>query len=358
MGQDAPNIPKPAPRQPVLRKRPQRGSALPRVLGLLTMACLGAAAGYGVYTYQHSAFLKKYLPTLMAHKTVQEVFPNRNYINLMVIGRDYDYTDQDQIIHSHARSDMLMVGRLDFNKHDIDLLSIPRDTRVDIPDWGVGKINAAHAHGGPQLSERTVQSNFGIPSDNYIALDFDGFEKAIDLMGGVDLTVDRKMDYDDNWGHLHIHLKPGYQHLNGQEAMGFVRFRHADSDFVRVQRQQALLAAIKDKLHQPAVLAKVPEILDELDKHLDSDLTTDQKVAIATFVKDTPRNQIQMDTLPSKDGKGTFVETDWAKAEPMIQNIFAVGPPENVADAVDNNDVAPRHHRRRHHRPARVAELP
>lgn len=354
MGQDAPQTPKQPPRQPG-PSRPKRRSPLPRILGIISLAVVSASVGYGIHFIKNSG-LGKYIPGIVHPQTVQDVFPNRNYINLMVIGRDYDYTDQDQIIKSHARSDMLMVGRVDFDKHGINLLSIPRDTRADIPGWGIGKINAAHAHGGPELTEQTVQSNFGIPSDKFIAIDFDGFEKAIDLMGGVDVTVDRKMDYDDNWGHLHIHLNPGPQHLSGQQAMGFVRFRHADSDFVRVQRQQALLAALKQKLHEPKVLAKLPEILEVLDSHLISDMSVDQKVALARFVQQTPREQIKMDTLPSKEGHGTLVETDWAKAEPLIQSIFAVGPPENVAES--NDEPAPHHRRHRRRHSSRVAELP
>ena len=172
-------------------------------------------------------------------------------MNLMVIGHDCDYNDKDQVIKTQGRSDMLMEAHLDFDRKTVTLLSIPRDTRAAIPGHGVSKINAAHFYGGPSLTEKTVEANFGVPSDKFIALDFQGFEKAIDLLGGVDLKVDRKMDYDDNWGHLHIHLKPGMQHLNGQQAMGFVRFRHADSDFVRIQRQQTLLAALKAKLARP-----------------------------------------------------------------------------------------------------------
>ena len=85
------------------------------------------------------------------------------------------------------------------------------------------------------------------------------------------------MDYDDNWGHLHIHLKPGMQHLNGKQAIGFVRFRHSDNDLVRTRRQQALIAALKAKLREPSALARIGPLLDAIDRHVDSDLTTDQK---------------------------------------------------------------------------------
>ncbi len=340
-----PRQPRPAP-----RRRPSR---IGRVLALSVMLVLSAAALYGGYLYHSSGFIKRYLPAILHPKTVADVFPNQQTMNLLVIGQDYDYNNSDQVIKTSARSDMLMVARLDFAQNKITLFSIPRDTQAAIPDHGVHKINAAHAYGGPALTAQTVQTNFGISTDKYIGLDFQGFEKAIDILGGVDLTVDKQMDYDDNWGHLHIHLKPGYQHLDGAQAMGFVRFRHADSDLVRIQRQQALLAAFKEKLRQPQTLAELPELLDTVDKHIDSDLSDDQRVALARFLHDTPREQLQLATLPSRE-EGNTVSPNWPLATPMIQRIFGVAPPEDIASLTGTSRH--RRHHRRHY--TRLAQAP
>ena len=346
------------PRRPVKPRRPLRRSPAQKiktVFGAVTLLTLAAASIYGGHLYQTSGTIRRYLPSLFHAPNVTAAFPRQQAINLMVIGRDHDYDDRtDQVLKTRARSDMLMVARLDFAKQTVSLLSIPRDTRAHIPGHGTTKINAAHQFGGPALSEETVQENFGIPSDKYIALDFNGFEQAINILGGVDLAVDKKMDYDDNWGHLHIHLKPGFQHLSGAQAMGFVRFRHSDSDLVRTCRQQALIAALKDKLRRPQALAQIGPLLDAIDKHVDSDLTPDQKVALARFVHDTPRDKIRMDTLPGRI-VGNDVATDWNAATPMIGRIFGVSPGEVVAE--DGEAVR---HRRRHRRrhAVRVALLP
>ncbi|BDI31063.1 hypothetical protein CCAX7_31140 [Capsulimonas corticalis] len=350
MGTSTPRKTAPQPRKPLPPRQPQSAkpsaktrppSMAGRIAGLLLLGLLSGSAVYIGTSLRHNPGLIKYLKPAFVPPKVEDAFPGQKTLNLMVIGRDYDYSNSDQIIKTQARSDMLMMARIDFDQKKISFLSIPRDTRADIPGWGVGKINAAHAHGGPALTEQTVQNNFGIPTEKYAAIDFQGFEEAIDQLGGVDLNVDKKMDYDDNWGHLHIHLKPGMQHLNGQQAMGFVRFRHSDSDLIRVQRQQALLAALKAKLLDPRTLAALPNLLGTLDRHLSSDMTADQKIAIARFVHDTPHDDIQMETLPSTEGR-VFVETDWEKARPMIQKTFGVAPPEQVAEAL------PRHRRRRH----------
>lgn len=343
------------PSRSARRPRARRRSRAGRILGTLTLVLLAGLAMAGGFLCRSSA-VQKYIGAVARHPfhppTSAEAFPGQTTLNMLIVGRDCDYSDKDQILHTPGRSDMLMVARLDFARHDVSLLSIPRDTRARIAGHGTTKINAAYKFGGPALTAQTVQENFGIPSEKFVSLDFQGFEKAIDLLGGVDLTVDKKMDYDDNWGHLHIHLTPGPQHLNGEQAMGFVRFRHSDSDLVRVQRQQALLAALKAKLRRPQTLSKLPQLLDLLDAHLDSDLTTDQKLALAWFVHDTPHEQIVMQTLPSQPA-GASVVTDWAQATPVIQKMFGVVPSEQLAY---NNTAA--HHRRRHRHAARLAELP
>ena len=354
MGTSTPRKPASQPRKPLPPRSPSSKSSAKarkpfgagRVFGLLALAVLAGTSAYVATALHKHPNLIPYVKNIIHPTTVADAFPGQKTLNLMVIGRDYDYSNSDQIIKTQARSDMLMMARIDFDQKKISFLSIPRDTRANIPGWGVSKINAAHAHGGPALTEQTVQNNFGIPTDKYAAIDFEGFEEAIDKLGGVDLNVDKKMDYDDNWGHLHIHLKPGMQHLNGQQAMGFVRFRHSDSDLVRVQRQQALLGALKAKLLDPRTLAELPDLLSILDRHLSSDMTTEQKVAIAQFVHDTPRDQILMETLPSTEGR-VYVETDWPKARPMIQQTFGVTTPEDVADG-----APARHHRRRRTRVA------
>ncbi len=312
---------------------PRRGRA-GRVLGLLSLLALGSVAAGAGYLYHTYSALGKYGGSLLSGLTTPpaKAFPDTPHaMNLMVIGRDYDYTNSDQIIKSQARSDVLMVAHLDFDRKTVSLLSIPRDTEAEVPEGRYGtrftKINAAHEFGGPAESAQVVQRTFGIHSDHYVDLDPEGFDEAINVLGGVSLTVDRKMDYDDNWGHLHIHLLPGYQHLDGTQAMGFVRFRHADSDLMRIQRQQTLLAALKAELLQPQTLPKIPLLLQTIDRRVHTDLTPEQQIVLAGFLHDTPRSGIRMATVPTADGPGTTQIADWAKAAPMVRSIFGVTPP-------------------------------
>ncbi|HEY3332377.1 MAG TPA: LCP family protein [Capsulimonadaceae bacterium] len=325
-GEPIADIQRPArkPRKPLRRRKPSQWG--PRLLvGFVGVVLL--ALGYGAYLAINSPIVAH----MMQNPTVANQFPGVKSMNMLVIGRDYDYSNSDQVIRTKARSDMLMVAHLDFENNSVHMLSIPRDTRARIPGHGTHKINAAHAYGGPTLSAATVTRNYGIPVDHYMSLDFQGFEKAIDLMNGVNVTVDKKMDYDDNWGHLHIHLLPGEQHLNGNQTMGFVRFRHADNDMVRTARQQRVIAALKMKMLEPATLLAVPNILNTIDKHTESDFTTDQKIAIARFIKGAPKDKVEMQTLPSTEGN-YYVYTDWQQATPLITQWFGVTPPKPTRD--------------------------
>ncbi len=351
-----PKSPRP-PARPKPRARRSPLHALGRSLAVLALIALAAVSMYGGYLYRTVGSLQRLLPPLLQRQSVADAFPHQTALNLMIIGRDRDYDDRtDQPLKTRARSDMLMLAHLDFAKNTISLLSIPRDTRARVPGRGVTKINAAHQAGGPALSEKVVQDTFGIPTDKYLALDFEGFEQAIDALGGVDLTVDKKMDYDDHWGHLHIHLKPGRQHLNGRQAIGFVRFRHSDSDLVRTRRQQALIAAVKTKLRSPQALGQIGPLLAALDTHVDSDLTAGQEVALARFAHDTPHQSVRMETLPSRPA-GNDVATNWPEARPIIAELFGVSPPAS-AQTAEATEAGTRRRRHRHRRAVRVASLP
>ena len=353
-------MPRSSNRRPVSRPRGRKRRRNTRpfgaIFGIAALLMLAGAGAYAGYVYHSSRAMRQYTAPLLENVTVASQFPNTSAINLMLIGRDYDYDNSDQVLKSHARSDMLMVARVDFAHNTIRILSIPRDTGANIPNYGVQKINSANELGGPQLTEATVQQNFGIASDHYLSLDFSGFQKAIDRIGGVDCTVDKKMDYDDNWGHLHIHLTPGFQHLDGEQAMGFVRFRHSDSDIIRTQRQQALLSSLKQKLMQPQTLALIPSLLDLINQNVDSDLTAGQKVALAKFVHAVPAGNLQMTTLPSIESRDQrLVSTDQDQAQPLIQSIFGVQMPQSDLQLASSATPLTRH-RRHHHRRSALLE--
>lgn len=272
----------------------------------------------------------------------EKQFPDRSSMNVLILGCDHDYDNRDQIIRTTpGRSDSILLARVDFIGKRIDALTIPRDTAVRIPGHrGISKINAAHEFGGPELSIETIKSVFGVDTDAYVSLNFEGFQKIVDTIGGIDVNVSKKLDYDDNWGHLHIHLKPGYQHLNGYNAMGFVRMRHSDSDEMRSKRQHEFLEAMRTKIKQRETFFKIPDLVNALSDNLKKGrLNNDQLLALMNFARSLPKESIHVETLPSFEGP-SYVTVDREKSQDVIQRLFY--PNQAMAfniDAPDPNDV-------------------
>lgn len=143
----------------------------------------------------------------------------------------------------------------------------------------------------------------------------------------MEVTVDKQLDYDDNWGNLHVHLKPGRQVLNGNQAMGFVRYRQsksgdAESDFVRIGRQQELLRAAKEKLSNPGTIIKIPHILDMIRKDTETNLSFQQIMCLVSFAKSIPSTSVRMETLPAHNTSRIFVKADTEATKKLVYDMF------------------------------------
>jgi LCP family protein required for cell wall assembly len=182
---------------------------------------------------------------------------------LLLVGSDHRYgTAKDD-----ARSDTLMLVRLDPDQPATTVLSIPRDLVTEIPGHGTQKINAAYSYGGLDLTVRTVKRLLSTPGHPFrinhaIGVSFDGFKEGVNRLGCIYMDVDRRY-YHSNAGlppslqYAEINIQPGYQKLCGDDALSFVRFRHADNDLVRAARQQDFLRAVKDQVGAGGLLGEL-----------------------------------------------------------------------------------------------------
>jgi LCP family protein required for cell wall assembly len=261
----------------------------------------------------------------------------QNKINLLILG----YQDDE------ATTDTIVLAHLDVDRRTATLVSIPRDTWVTVPGAGPTKINAAYAYGGAKSSAKVVGDLMGgVPIDATIALQPEGAASIVDAMGGLNVNVDENMDYDDNNGQLHIHLKAGEQYLTGSQVVGYVRFRHdAASDFGRVRRQQQVLKLMMDQLSQPQNWAKLPRILALARKDVATSLTDRQLAALLEIYRNVPDDNVRSFTLPSKpgwvgDASVVFADRRWAKL--IGQVLFSKNePPQDdvlVANATGQAD--------------------
>jgi LCP family protein required for cell wall assembly len=261
------NMTKDGQRRKVRRLRKGRAA-----LFLALIILIVAGAGY--------AFFGGNVPQRQAAEGL--VMPGKGKINILVLG--VDSRDDDV-----GRSDTAILVTIDTITKKITELSIPRDSRVKIPGHGWDKINHAYAFGGVELSKKTVENLLGIPVDYTVKVDFKGFMRMVDILGGVTMDVEKRMHYtdpyDDNGG-LHIDLRPGEQTLNGRTAIEYVRYRGLEGDIGRVARQQKFLKALLQKFTEPQMITKLPALVREFSAAVKTDMPLTEMVKLIPVVKE------------------------------------------------------------------------
>ncbi|MFN8551693.1 MAG: LCP family protein [Candidatus Obscuribacterales bacterium] len=219
-------------------------------------------------------------------------------MNVLLMGVDSNGRGTQRF--TGTRSDTMILVSLDPESQKVGMISIPRDSRLKLAgDHGVDKINAAHALGGPKLSVETVEENFNIPIDHYMVIDVQGLKKVFEVLGPIEVVVERPMHYNDWAGGLHVALEPGVHRLTPVQAEEYVRFRHDPrGDIGRTERQQWFLRALANKFKEPSVLLKLPELFKLANQYVVTDLSAEEMAKIASFGKDIKPNQIASATLP------------------------------------------------------------
>ncbi|HWQ60792.1 MAG TPA: LCP family protein [Negativicutes bacterium] len=246
-------------------------------------------------------------------------------VNILVLGIDYG---DNETPGAPKRSDTMIVASVDPVSGTVSMLSIPRDTRVAIPGrTGYDKIAHAYAYGGPQLSARTVEEFLGVPINYYVTMDWQGFISVVDILGGVDMYVEDNMNYDDPYGALSIHLKKGYQHLDGEKAGQYVRFRHDElGDIGRVQRQQRFLKAMIDEMLQVGTLFKLPALTATIRQYVASDMPPLVMLRLANTLKGFRDGGLKAELLPGKfatiDGLSYWVP-DKEGTKALVRDLFS-----------------------------------
>lgn len=257
-------------------------------LALLIMAMVVATVG-GAYVRLYGYFS----PKVESIKESVQHDEKTGKINICIVGKD---NTED----SH-RADTILFTTLDLDNKIVQVLSIPRDTRVQIPGRGWDKINHAYPYGGIELLNRTLINYLGMPIHYYIELDYSSFPKIVDLLGGVDIYVEKRLKYVDKAGGLYIDIPQGLQHMDGETALKFVRFRHdALGDIGRIKRQQQFMKALLQKIAYQAVSTKMPTLLKEILQALQTDLPAEEALKLAMYFRDIPPQNIRFFTLPGK----------------------------------------------------------
>ena len=325
--------------EPRLRRSGGFGRSLMLTLGIGLIALLSVAAGMAIATHTNP------LAVLVEPITPQpqDVFHKDNLLVLLE-GLDYDWNDSDQETSKASRSDVIQAINLDFINRRIFELSVPRDMAAIMPNGRETKINQAQSDGGVKEAQSVIAGWLGIPAfDRYVILRINSTKQIIDAIGGIDINVQNSdpkdnstMVYDDNWGHLHIHLKPGFQHLNGEQAVGYARFRHDwCSDPCRIKRQQQVLKAAVAKLkgNKLNTALHIGDLIAAFGHAVDTNLTTTEQLTIANaFASLSPADvhtaQISyVDTKIASDGGEVLIPNAAEKARLVGAMLLAPPPP-------------------------------
>jgi len=226
---------------------------------------------------------------------------------------------------SGARSDTIMLVRLNPHKEATAIMSLPRDLKVHIPGHGVDKINASYEIGGPKLTVDTVKQLTGLPINHVINVTFKGFWRAVNAIGCVYTDVDRDY-FNDTAEFTYINIDPGYQRLCARSALQYVRYRHTDTDLVRSARQQDFLRQMKQQVTYTELIKKHDRLVKIFGRNTatDSDLRSRSEVLrllkLALYSASKPIQEIHFE---GEIGP-SFVEASNAQVKKLVQRFLDV----------------------------------
>ena len=252
----------------------------------------------------------------------RSAFPGQDRIVILIAGKDYNHTAKDIEYTTGSRSDTVMLLSADLANAKLSAVSIPRDMRVTAPDHVTGKINGTMQRGGIALLQKTVEQQFGIKPDYHVVLKADAVKEIVNALGGVDVEARDRMFYEDAWDDLKIDIPKGPNRLNGQGAVGFVRFRKSgdhkygpnleiipvkkipskeEGDLRRMERQQEMIHAMIAEVKKPSVFIHLDHILDVAFGQVETNLSKTQLTALGEIFKNSSNSGVAGTSIPGKD---------------------------------------------------------
>lgn len=235
------------------KRKARKGRIFVTILVAL-LILVGVVAVIGYFQYQSSLKEAQNDSKLKEYK-FNGVKADGDAINVLLIGSDSRGADQ-------GRSDSLMIAHYNTKTNTPKLVSIMRDTYVDIPGHGKNKINAAYSYGGPELVRQTIKENFGVDVEYYVVANFEGFPKIVDTLAPEGIKINAEKDMSKN---IDVSIKKGEQVMDGKTLLQYARFRKdAEGDFGRIRRQQQVLEALKEQALDVGDVTKIPDVIGKL----------------------------------------------------------------------------------------------
>lgn len=268
-------------------------------------------------------------------------------VNILLLGLDQRADERDQ----PTRSDTMIVLTVDPTTKSAGMLSLPRDLWVPIPGQGENKINTAHFFGevqkkgnGPALAKKTVQDLLGVPIHYYAKVDFKGFEKLIDMVGGITIDVEKPVKDNEypteNYGVQRVYIPAGVQRMDGKTALRYARSRHADTDFNRNTRQQKVILAARQQAMRLDLLPKLPGMLGVMLQSVQTDLSANDLLALARMAREVDSNSIVSQSIDGTmttdvNGDGTILKLRRDATARVINEVFHSGSVRKEAAKIE-----------------------
>jgi LCP family protein required for cell wall assembly len=278
----------------------------------VTLILLGLFTGFVAFTMFRAHTLNPIAGVVTYFVPAPETVFGKNRIYVLLLGLDYDYDRLDQPTSKDARTDKIEAFALDFPMKVVKSVAIPRDLAA-VVNGHEDKINVAYHFGGWQNTDKVVGSLLSMPQnergnafDRYISLRINASKDLIEAIGGLDVPVAEQMDYDDSWGHLHIHFKPGLVHMNGEQAVSYARFRHdACSDPCRIKRQQQIERLMIEKLKRDKFndLTHIAALISVIRRNVDTNLTFDEMRSLGWHFRDVNLADVHGSQIPFSGDK-------------------------------------------------------
>lgn len=283
-----------------------------RVIAILIIIC-------GILYFDANLFAPRLIPRLFRIGVI------RRPTNILILGTDitFDKNTGEPIPATDGRTDSILLLHIDPARYKVNILSIPRDSFVAVPGYGLQKINAANVLGGINLIKETVAGLTGIKIDYFIEINPYAIVKLVDLIGGLKLYVEKDMYYVDRAQNLNINLKQGWHRLSGKEAQGFIRFRHDFmGDLGRIERQQIFLETLFRALASPANIIKSPLAIGIASKNIKTDLPLPKMIRLANFVRMIALRDVRTFTATGEESESSYAGSILLPNKPALEKII------------------------------------
>ncbi|MCC5800670.1 LCP family protein [Rossellomorea vietnamensis] len=306
-------------------KRKKRGRKVILVLLILIFSLIGYAA------FQFYSGYKMAGEDQMQDYKFNGVKDENGKVNVLLLG-------VDSRGEKKSRTDTMMLAQIDPKTNETKLVSFMRDIYAEIPGYKNYKLNTAFYLGGPELLRKTIKQNFDLDIQYYMIVDFKGFEQSVDILApeGIEMDVEKAMS--ENIG---VSLEPGVQNLNGKELLGYARFRHDENgDFGRVERQQKVIAALKDEALSIGGVTKLPKMAGSIQPYIQTNMSKLDQISIAKDILLSNTSDMDKLTLPvegsytngSYSGVGSVLEIDFEENIQALKDFLSGKSPDDNAN--------------------------